>query len=145
MMSRVARILLVEDNSADVRLVEEIFSDAGLHFQLQVARSSAQALSMLRQEGDHSNLDRPDIVLLDLNLPQTNGREVLQQLKQDPRLKRIPVIVLSASNAARDVAACYDLHANAYVTKPSDLEELIRLVESISVFWLQFVEPPPQL
>ncbi len=143
-MSRTAEILLVEDNVADVRLTEEIFKEGGMSFNLQVARDGEQALAMLRREGEHADLTMPDFVLLDLNLPRKDGREVLAEMKQDATLRRIPVMVLSTSNAPRDVLACYELHANAYITKPVDLDEFIELVEAISAFWLRFAEFPPK-
>ncbi len=145
MSTRVAEILLVEDNTADVRLTEEIFKEGGLAFNLQVARDGEQALAMLRKEGEYADLVMPDFVLLDLNLPRKDGREVLAELKQDAQLRRIPVMVLSTSNAPRDVLTCYELHANAYITKPVDLDEFIDLVESIKLFWMRFAEFPPKV
>lgn len=144
MISRPAEILLVEDNAADVRLTEEIFKEGGLSFNLQVARDGEQALAMLRREGEHANLLMPDFVLLDLNLPRKDGREVLAEIKADPVLKRIPVMVLSTSNAPRDVLTCYELQANAYICKPVDLDEFIELVESIRAFWMRFAQFPPK-
>ena len=144
MEQRPAEILLVEDNAADVRLTEEIFKEGGLSFNLQVARDGEQALAMLRREGEHADLLMPDFVLLDLNLPRKDGREVLAELKQDPVLKRIPVIVLSTSNAPRDVLSCYELQANAYICKPVDLDEFIELVEAIRAFWIRFAQFPPK-
>lgn len=144
MSQRPAEILLVEDNAADVRLTEEIFKEGGLAFNLQVARDGEQALAMLRREGDHGDLVMPDFVLLDLNLPRKDGREVLAEIKQDAVLKRIPVMVLSTSSAPRDVLACYELGANAYIAKPVDLDDFIELVESIRAFWLRFAEFPPK-
>ena len=144
MSSRPAEILLVEDNAADVRLTEEIFKEGGLSFNLQVARDGEQALAMLRREGEHADLMMPDFVLLDLNLPRKDGREVLAEIKADPVLKRIPVMVLSTSNAPRDVLTCYELQANAYICKPVDLDEFIELVESIRAFWMRFAQFPPK-
>lgn len=144
MAERKAEILLVEDNAADVKLAEEIFKEGGLSFNLQVARDGEQAMSMLRREGEHSDLVMPDFVLLDLNLPRKDGREVLAEIKADPVLKRIPVMVLSTSNAPRDVLTCYELQANAYICKPVDLDEFIELVESIRAFWMRFAEFPPK-
>lgn len=144
MEKRPAEIMLVEDNAADVRLTEEVFKEGGLSFHLQVARDGEQALAMLRREGDYADLLMPDFVLLDLNLPRKDGRQVLAEMKQDPVLKRIPVILLSTSNAPRDVLQCYELQANAYVCKPVDLDEFIDLVEAIRLFWMRFAEIPPK-
>ncbi len=144
MNERKAEILLVEDNAADVRLAEEIFKEGGLSFNLQVARDGEQALAMLRRQDSYTDLIMPDFVLLDLNLPRKDGREVLAEIKQDPMLKRIPVMVLSTSNAPRDVLTCYELQANAYICKPVDLDEFIELVESIRAFWMRFAEFPPK-
>ncbi len=144
MAERKAEILLVEDNAADVKLAEEIFKEGGLSFNLQVARDGEQALAMLRREGEHADLVMPDFVLLDLNLPRKDGREVLAEIKADPVLRRIPVMVLSTSNAPRDVLTCYELQANAYICKPIDLDEFIELVESIRAFWMRFAEFPPK-
>ncbi len=144
MTERKAEILLVEDNAADVKLAEEIFKEGGLSFNLQVARDGEQAMAMLRREGEHADLIMPDFVLLDLNLPRKDGREVLAEIKADPVLRRIPVMVLSTSNAPRDVLTCYELQANAYICKPIDLDEFIELVESIRAFWMRFAEFPPK-
>ncbi len=144
MNERKAEILLVEDNAADVRLAEEIFKEGGLSFNMQVARDGEQALQMLRRVGEYGDLTMPDFVLLDLNLPRMDGREVLAEIKKDPVLKRIPVMVLSTSNAPRDVLTCYELQANAYICKPIDLDEFIELVESIRSFWMRFAEFPPK-
>ncbi len=144
MKERKAEILLVEDNAADVKLAEEIFKEGGMAFNMQVARDGVEALAMLRREGEHADLIMPDFVLLDLNLPRKDGREVLAEIKQDPILKRIPVMVLSTSNAPRDVLTCYELQANAYVCKPVDLDEFIELVESIRAFWMRFALVPPK-
>ncbi len=144
MTERKAEILLVEDNAADVKLAEEIFKEGGLSFNLQVARDGEQAMAMLRREGEHADLVMPDFVLLDLNLPRKDGREVLAEIKADPVLRRIPVMVLSTSNAPRDVLTCYELQANAYICKPIDLDEFIELVESIRAFWMRFAEFPPK-
>lgn len=144
MSERKAEILLVEDNAADVRLAEEIFAEGGLSFNMQVARDGTEALAMLRREGEHADLIMPDFILLDLNLPRKDGREVLAEIKSDPLLKRIPVMVLSTSNAPRDVLTCYELQANAYICKPVDLDEFIELVESIRAFWMRFALFPPK-
>lgn len=144
MNERKAEILLVEDNAADVKLAEEIFKEGGMAFNMQVARDGVEALAMLRREGEHADLLMPDFILLDLNLPRKDGREVLAEIKQDPVLKRIPVMVLSTSNAPRDVLTCYELQANAYICKPVDLEEFIELVESIRAFWMRFALFPPK-
>lgn len=144
MSDKIAEIMLVEDNAADVQLAEEIFKEGGLSFNLQVARDGEEAMAMLRREGEHSGLTMPDFVLLDLNLPRKDGRQVLSEIKADPELKRIPVLVMSTSNADRDVLTCYELQANAYICKPVDLDDFIELVEAINAFWMKFAEFPPK-
>jgi chemotaxis family two-component system response regulator Rcp1 len=137
-------ILLVEDNPADVRLASEVLEEAGLAGCLMVARDGDQALRMVRREGEYANGRLPDLILLDLNLPRMSGREVLTQIKQTPGLRRIPILVLSTSRAESDIAACYDAHANAFLTKPVDLDEFARLATQIRDFWFGTVQLPPQ-
>ncbi len=135
------RILLVEDNPADVGLVEEAFLDGKLHYDLDVASDGVAALEKLRAglTGTHP---APDLVLLDLNLPKKDGREVLAEVKTDPLLREIPVIVLTTSDDEADVHRAYGLHANCYLTKPVDFDDFIRKVRSIEDFWLTFVRLP---
>ncbi|EIT68151.1 MULTISPECIES: response regulator [Hydrocarboniphaga] len=135
-------ILLVEDNPADVRLACEVLEEAGVSDGMLVARDGDQAMRMVRREGEYANLPRPDLILLDLNLPRLSGHEVLAQIKQTPGLRRIPVIVLTTSRAESDIAACYEAHANAFLTKPVDLLEFSRLAMMIRDFWLGAVQLP---
>lgn len=138
-------IMLVEDNPADLRLTQEVFEEAEFEHRLLVARDGEQALAMLRGTPPHGELPLPDIVLLDLNIPRKNGLEVLRSMKQDPRLKRIPVLILSTSRAETDFAAAYDAHANAFVTKPTDWGEFAELARLIRDFWLKVVQLPPRI
>jgi CheY-like chemotaxis protein len=137
-------ILLVEDNPGDVRLTMEALKEGKVNNDLRVAADGVEAIAMLRREGKHAGLPRPDLILLDLNLPRRDGREVLAEIKSDPVLKRIPVVVLTTSKAEEDVVRTYDLHANCYVTKPVDLDQFIHVVRSIDGFWLSVVELPPE-
>lgn len=139
-----AHILLVEDNPADVRLTQEILRETSLDFELAVARDGEQAMAMLRRQGAHQDATVPDLVLLDLNLPRKDGREVLAEVKQDPSLRSIPIIVLSTSKAESDVRTCYDLHANCYLTKPVDLNHFAEMVQMIERFWFNLVLLPPK-
>lgn len=135
-------ILLVEDNPADVGLVEEAFKDGRLLFHLHVAEDGAVALQFLRREAPFKEAPRPDLILLDLNLPKKDGREVLQEIKQDPVLRKIPVIVLTTSDDEADVHKAYGLHANCYLTKPIDIDAFLAKVRSIEDFWLTLVRLP---
>jgi chemotaxis family two-component system response regulator Rcp1 len=137
-------ILLVEDNPGDVRLTEEAFREARIANRVWVARDGEEAIDFLRQRGSHSDSPRPDLVLLDLNLPKKDGRDVLEEVKSDPQLHRIPVIVLTTSSADRDVLLSYDLHANCYIKKPIEYEEFIAAIRGIENFWLKIVRLPPQ-
>ncbi len=137
-------ILLVEDNPGDVRLTMEALKEGKVHNDLRVAADGVEAIAMLRREGKYAGLSRPDLILLDLNLPRMDGREVLAEIKTDPILKRIPVVVLTTSKAEEDVMRSYNLYANCYVTKPVDLEQFIHVVKSIDGFWLSVVELPPE-
>jgi len=142
--SRPISILLVEDNPGDVRLTMEALKEGKVHNDLRVAADGVEAIAMLRREGKYAGLSRPDLILLDLNLPRMDGREVLAEIKTDPVLKRIPVVVLTTSKAEEDVMRSYNLYANCYVTKPVDLEQFIHVVRSIDSFWLSVVELPPE-
>ena len=144
MTPRHAHIMLVEDSAADVALAREIFKEGGLSFDLQVAGDGVEALEMLRREGEHAQLEMPDFILLDLNMPRMDGREFLSILKADARLKRIPVLVMSTSESPRDVLTCYELQANAYIAKPLDIDDFVSLVESIRDFWCRFALVPPK-
>jgi two-component system, chemotaxis family, response regulator Rcp1 len=136
-------ILLVEDNPGDVRLTKEALREGKVYNNLHWAKDGVEALEFLRREGRHAKAPRPDIILLDLNLPKKDGREVLEIIKGDEALKHIPVVVLTTSKAEEDVAKSYALHANCYVTKPVDLEKFIVVVKSIDRFWLTVVTLPP--
>jgi CheY-like chemotaxis protein len=136
-------ILLVEDNPGDVRLTKEALKEGKVYNNLHWAKDGVEALEFLRQQGKHAGAPRPDIILLDLNLPKKDGREVLAVIKTDSELKHIPVVVLTTSKAEEDVLKSYALHANCYVTKPVDLEKFIQVVQSIDRFWLTVVTLPP--
>lgn len=129
-------ILLVEDNARDIRLVNEVFEERSLPCTLRVARDGREALRMLRREGEHHGANLPNIVLLDINLPILSGIEVLQQIKSDPQLSMIPVLILTTSGAESDVLTCYALHANSYLVKPSDFDEFSEMLGSIHEFWI---------
>jgi two-component system, chemotaxis family, response regulator Rcp1 len=135
-------ILLVEDNPGDVRLTIEALRESKVRNNLHVARDGVEALAFLRREGSHAQVVRPDLILLDLNLPRKDGREVLAEIKADPQLHTIPVVVLTTSHAEQDVLQTYELQANCYITKPVDLEQFITVVKSIENFWLTIVTLP---
>ena len=141
---RPIEILLVEDNPGDVRLTIEALKEGKVSNHLSVARDGVEALAFLRREGPHANAARPDLILLDLNLPRKDGREVLAEIKEDSRLRRIPVVVLTTSKAEEDILRTYDLHANCYISKPVELEQFISVVRSIDDFWLSVVRLPPK-
>ena len=141
-MERAIEILLVEDNPGDVRLTREALREGHVRNNLSVAKDGAEALAMLRREPQYGEAARPDLVLLDLNLPRLDGRQVLAEMKGDPNLRRIPVVVLTTSKAEEDVLRSYDLHANSYITKPVDFDQFIKVVHSIEEFWLSIVTLP---
>ena len=136
-------ILLVEDNPGDFRLTQEALHEGKVYNNLHWAKDGVDALDFLKRRGKHANAPRPDIILLDLNLPKKDGREVLSEIKGDDDLRAIPVVILTTSQAEEDVLRSYDLHANCYVTKPVDLEKFIVVVQSIDRFWLTVVTLPP--
>jgi chemotaxis family two-component system response regulator Rcp1 len=136
-------ILLVEDNPGDVRLTREALKESTTPNHLWVARDGEEAMAALRNEGHYTETPRPDLVLLDLNLPRKDGREVLQEMKVDPSLRRIPVVVLTTSESEKDVLRAYDLHANCYVVKPVDFEQFTAVVRTIESFWMTVVKLPP--
>jgi CheY-like chemotaxis protein len=140
---RPIHILLVEDNAGDVRLTREALKEGKVSNSLTVAPDGIEALAILRQEGRYAGEARPDIILLDLNLPKKDGREVLAEIKDNPALKRIPVVVLTTSKAEEDILRTYDLHANCYITKPVDFDKFVSVVKSIDDFWLSVVRLPP--
>lgn len=143
-MGRPVEILLVEDNPGDVRLTQENFKESKIRNNMCVVNDGVEALAFLRREGRYGDAVRPDVILLDLNLPRKDGREVLKEIKADPELRRIPVVILTISSADEDIIRSYDLHANCYITKPIDLEQFGKVVKSISDFWLTMVKLPPR-
>ncbi len=138
-------VLLIEDSPGDVRLTQEAFQDANKSVHLNVANDGVEAMAFLRQEGDHAQAPRPDLILLDLNLPRMDGREVLARIKEDRGLKTIPTVILTTSEAETDIAKSYQLQANCYLSKPVQLEEFESLVRSINNFWLTTVKLPQQV
>lgn len=141
--SRAIEILMVEDNPGDVRLTREALKDAKVLVALNVATDGDEALKYLRRHAPHEAATRPDLILLDLNLPKRDGREVLAAIKSDDSLKRIPVVILTTSRAEEDVMRAYQLNVNCYVTKPVDFEQFTRIVQAIEDFWLTIVTLPP--
>jgi len=139
---RPIEILLIEDSPGDVRLTREALKEAKVLNRLSVATDGVEAMEFLRRRGRHADTPRPDLILLDLNLPRKDGREVLEEIKTDPSLKRIPVVVLTTSRAEEDVIRAYDLHANCYITKPVDFKQFIVVVQAIEDFWLTIVKLP---
>ena len=142
---RPVEILLVEDNPGDVRLTQEVFKEGKVRNNMSVVRNGEQAMAFLRRENHFADAERPDIILLDLNLPRKDGREVLAEIKADPDLKRIPVVILTTSQAESDLVQSYNLHANCYIVKPVDLENFIEVVKRIEGFWLQIVKLPSNI
>ena len=142
MTSDPIEILLVEDNPGDVELTREALLDSKMHMNLSVVSDGVEALAFLRREGAYADVPRPDLILLDLNLPKKDGRAVLGEIKQDGVLRHIPVVVLTSSRAEQDIVKAYDLHANCYVTKPVDFDQFITIVRSIEQFWFTVVRLP---
>jgi len=138
-------ILLVEDNEADIRLTQEVLADSKVQNNLIIANNGEEALACLRQQGKYRATPRPDLILLDLNLPIKDGREVLAQIKSDPNFRSIPVVILTTSKAEEDVLKTYNLHANCYINKPVDLEQFVTVVSYIQDFWLAIVKLPKNL
>jgi len=137
------QILLVEDNPGDVRLTREALKESKVHNALHVAADGVEAMCFLRREPPYESAPRPDIILLDLNLPRKDGREVLEEIKADDTLRRIPVVILTTSDDEHDILRSYDLHANCYITKPLDLRQFAVIVKTIENFWFQIVKLPP--
>jgi chemotaxis family two-component system response regulator Rcp1 len=135
-------VLLVEDSPGDVRLTREAFKDAKVLIHLNVASDGVEAMAFLSREGNNANAPRPDLILLDLNLPKKDGREVLAELKESPALKSIPVVILTTSASEADIHGSYQHHANCYITKPVDLDGFLKVVRSIDSFWLTVVKLP---
>jgi two-component system, chemotaxis family, response regulator Rcp1 len=140
--ARPMEVLLVEDSPGDVRLTKEAFKDAKVHINIHVAVDGTDAMAFLKREGKHANAPRPDLILLDLNLPKKDGREVLEEIKQSPTLKIIPVVILTTSGSDADILRSYLLHANCYISKPVDLKGFLNVVKSIDNFWLSVVKLP---
>jgi len=138
-------ILLVEDNPGDARLASEAFKEGGSQTRLHVVQDGIEAMAFIRGEGAYASMPRPDLVLLDLNLPRMDGREVLAEIKRDDALKRTPVIVLTTSQAETDIMRGYDLHANCYIVKPVDFDRFIEVVKGIESFWRNLVRLPPRV
>lgn len=144
-IGRPAEFLLVEDNPGDVRLTCEALTESKVKNNLSIVGDGLEAMAFLRREGKYANAPRPDVILLDLNLPKKNGLEVLEEIKADSSLKRIPVVIITSSEAEQDVLKTYDLHVNCYVNKPVDLEQFIKVVQSIETFWLTIVKLPSEI
>jgi len=138
------KILLVEDNPGDIRLTQEALKESKMLNELYVAEDGVEALEFLNREGKYSDAPHPDLILLDLNLPKKDGRELLEEIKADEKLMRIPVVVLTTSKAQEDIYRMYEQHANCYITKPIDLDQFIEVVKSIDNFWLTIVKLPPE-
>lgn len=141
---RPIEILLVEDNPGDVRLVVEALRDGKVQNKLHIAKDGMEATAFLHREGEYADAPCPDLILLDLNLPKKDGSEVLAEIKEDPALKHIPVVILTSSREKEDITKIYNLHANCYITKPIDLEQFMMVVKSISDFWLTIVKLPTE-
>ncbi len=137
-------ILLVEDNPGDVRLMQEVFKEGQVNNNLYVCKDGIEALKFLRKQDQYQNAVRPDLILLDLNLPKMDGRELLAEIKKDKNLRAIPVVVLTTSKAEEDIIRTYNLHANCYISKPVDFDQFIKVVEAIESFWMTIVILPSQ-
>jgi CheY-like chemotaxis protein len=142
-LGRPVEILLVEDNPGDVDLTRETLQDSKLLNHMNVVGNGVEAMAYLRRQGKYAEATRPDLILLDLNLPRKDGREVLAEVKADDRLRRIPVVVLTTSCAEQDILQTYDLHANCYITKPVNLDQFSAVVRAIEEFWFTIVKLPP--
>jgi chemotaxis family two-component system response regulator Rcp1 len=141
---RPIEILMVEDNPGDVRLTVEALKEGKVRNNFHTVEDGVEAMAFLRRQGRYAEAPRPDLILLDLNLPKMNGREVLAEIKEDPELRRIPVVILTVSKAEQDIVKSYNLHANCYITKPVDLDQFLEVVKSIENFWLTVVMLPPR-
>lgn len=139
----VVNILLVEDNSGDIRLTQEALKESKIAINLRIVKDGVEAMEFLRKKGKFENEIRPDVVILDLNLPKKDGREVLEEIKQDKLLKCIPIVILTSSEAEIDILKAYNLYANCYIKKPLDIDQFITIVQSIAHFWFSIVKLPP--
>jgi two-component system response regulator len=137
-------ILIVEDNPGDARLIKEVLNDNKVYNSLYIVNDGVEAMNFLHNQGEYQNVPRPDIIILDLNLPKRDGREVLAEIKADEELRHIPVVIMTISQAEEDILKTYKLHANCYITKPIDLNEFIKVVKSIEDFWFSIVKLPPK-
>ncbi|MDY6959217.1 MAG: response regulator [Halobacteriota archaeon] len=135
-------VLLVEDNPGDIRLTEEAFKEGVMHINLHVVTDGVEATKFLKREGEYTDAPSPDLILLDLNMPRKNGREVLEEIKADENLRRIPVVILTTSKAEEDIIRSYDLHANCFITKPVDMDQFIEVIKFIEGFWFSVVKLP---
>ncbi|WNM62670.1 response regulator [Candidatus Nitrospira neomarina] len=144
-MQNPIEILLIEDNPADIRLTQEAFREARLRNTLHVVQDGVSAMAFIRQAAPFQQAPRPDLILLDLNLPKKDGRDVLKEIKSDPHIRTIPVVVLTTSDDEADVLRSYDLHANAYLVKPIDILQFIKMIQSLEDFWLSVVKLPPKV
>jgi len=142
-LGRPIEILLVEDNPGDVRLTKEALKDSKIRNNLSVVMDGVEALAFLRKEVKYTNAPRPELILLDLNLPKKDGREVLKEIKDDDDLKRIPIAILTISKAEEDIIKTYNSHANCYITKPIDMDQFVKIVKAIEDFWFTIVTLPP--
>jgi chemotaxis family two-component system response regulator Rcp1 len=142
-VARPIEILMVEDSIDDIEITIEALKSAKMHNNLNAVRDGVQAMAYLHQQGEFSGAARPDVILLDLNMPRMDGRQVLEQIKSDPDLQKIPVVVLTTSQADEDILRAYELHANCYITKPVDLEQFSKVVNAIEDFWFTVVRLPP--
>ena len=140
--SKPVKILLVEDNPGDVRLIQEAMKESKILYSIYVGKDGQEALDFLYKNGDYKDSPKPDLVLLDLNLPKVSGQEVLEKIKNDSTLSKIPVIILTTSKADEDVLKSYELHANCFITKPADFEQFIHVINTIQNFWLEIVKLP---
>lgn len=134
------KILLVEDNAADIRLTKEVLQKGGIVGNVDIVRDGVEAIDFLKKKGKYSSANTPNLILLDLNLPKRNGFEVLEEIKQDEELKRIPVVILTISDSNEDLIKAYNLHANCYVIKPLEMKEFYRIINSIMIFWFRIVK-----
>ncbi len=141
---KVIDILVVEDNSGDARLIREVLNDNKIFSSFYLAKDGVEAMQFLHNEGEFKNAPKPDLIILDLNLPRKDGREVLAEIKTDEDLKHIPIVIMTISQAEEDILKSYNLHANCYITKPIDLNQFIKVVKSIEDFWFSIVMLPPK-
>lgn len=142
--AKVIDILLIEDNPGDVRLAQEALNESKVKNKLYIVEDGVEAMKFLLNEGKYADSPRPDLIMLDLNLPRKSGREVLKEIKEDENLRRIPVVVLTVSNAEEDILKCYDNYANCYITKPLDFNQFLKVTREIDEFWLTIVKLPPR-